>query len=66
MLPKHDYIYEIILDLVGGKDNIGIDSTHDEQELSKFIDKVINGSYKVPKIVDQIKINKDCSFVEEI
>ena len=23
--------------------NIGIDSTHDEQELSKFIDKVING-----------------------
>ena len=24
MLPKHDYIYEIILDLVGGKDNIGM------------------------------------------
>ncbi len=46
--------------------NIGIDSTHDEQELSKFIDKVISGNYKVPKIVDQLKINKDCRFIDEI
>ena len=46
--------------------NIGIYSTHDEQELSKFIDKVISGNYKVPKIVDQLKINKDCRFIDEI
>ena len=33
---------------------------------AKFIDKVINGNYKVPKIVDQLKINKDCRFIDEI
>ena len=42
--------------------NLGIDSVSTENELSKFIDRVINKKYKIPKIIDQISADKNIDF----
>ena len=42
---------------------IGIDSVNNENDLELFFDRVLNGSYKMPKIIDEMSGYQNTNFV---